>query len=162
MSRESERRAVVRNLPPEEIEAKLEQGSTVRQLAEEVRAAKRKVGHKPKSTPEQLAASRKRYYRAKEKAQIDKPPEPEYSTSEKFEKRYWPKEIKLLREIFSEKDFEKIEFYWTREFQRYRTEAEQRKQERANALANLKNKQHRPERLEPVMSEVQTQGENAI
>lgn len=147
-NRRGELRAAA-SLPVQEVEQKLTEGADVRELAAEARARKR--GQKPKSTPAQLDAARVRYYRAKAKKQADKPAPLERSPAQKFE-RYWPNEVKLLREFFTEKDFEKIEFYWTRAFQNYRKEAAERKQERADALANLRNK-HRPERLEPITSE---------
>jgi hypothetical protein len=131
------------SIPPAELAEHLDaqQANGVIQpakLAEEIRLERRKAGQKKqlKSTPEQLAQRRARYYRSK----ATKPGKPKPSPSQKFE-RFWTQVEKLLVRFFDVEDLEKVPFYWDREFAKFRMEAIQARQERKAALANLTKKQ---------------------
>jgi hypothetical protein len=126
----------VAGLAPQELESQFAAGNfDTQKLAQIARA--RKKNQPLKSTPQQLESARRRYYRSKGKNKQPAPPKAPLSSAQKFE-RYWTRELALIREFFSSEELDKVASYWAREFQRYRTEVEQRKQERANALAHLR------------------------
>lgn len=136
---------LVASLSEEELNGYLRKGGyNVQTIARKVRK-ERRATRKPKSSPEQLKAARDRYYknkaakRGQPETQEQKPKDRYEMTCEKF-RRYWTQEQKLLGQFFNTKDFEKLEALWVREYQSYRKEVEAAEQERARALARLKQK----------------------
>jgi len=131
---------LVNSLPKEELEKQLEKSQSIQNIAKNVR--KERGPKTPKSSPEQLAAARERYY--KRKAKNAEANEQDRFTGKKdiwqrF-RDYWTKEKTLLLRSFPLTDFEKLESRWIEAFRTLRQETEKAKQERDNALAKLKQK----------------------